>query len=109
MQTAWYFPHDGQQLAIFYFTIGVIYLITHLIWDACSAHAPSFTLRTLYLKTWLVFSSTTLSSSLLFVVIVFDLENPLRYSDAFTLPLVISALCGIFVSLSSLDPEAGSR
>jgi len=25
MQTAWYFPHDGQQLAIFYFTIGVIY------------------------------------------------------------------------------------
>ncbi|CAH0179559.1 hypothetical protein SRABI13_01212 [Erwinia aphidicola] len=109
MESAWYFPHNGQQLGVFYLTICVIYLLIHLIWERYSVRGPLFSLKNMHLKAALVFSSTTMASSLLFVVIVFDLENPLRYSDAFVLPLVISALCGIFVSLSSLNPEAGVR
>ena len=97
-------PHDIQSLTQFYFSWVLIYMMVHLVWDALSSITPKFSLRVLPLKINELYSSTTFATSVFYVVILFDLTNPLRTSDVFIFPLIISALSGFMVSLSVLPP-----
>lgn len=106
MQGVWFFPRDTQQLIYFYFAVCIIYLVIHLIWDWWSDITPPFTLRRLQYKLHQVFSSATFASSLFFVVIAMDLNNPLRQSEMFIFPLICTSLCGIMVSLANIVPDA---
>lgn len=100
-----YFPRDNQQLVYFYFAVCILYLIIHLVWDWRSKKTPPFSLKKLQYKLHQVFSSATFASSLFFVVIAMDLNNPLRHSEAFIFPLICTTLCGIMVSIANIVPE----
>lgn len=105
MQASWYFPHDNQQLMHFYFVICSVYLLIHLVLDWRSEKTPPFSLSNIKYKLHQVFSGITLASSAFFVVIIVDLSNPLRYSDALIVPLTYAALSGMMISLANIVPE----
>lgn len=105
MQASWYFPHDNQQLMHFYFVICSVYLLIHLVLDWWSKKTPPFSLNSIKYKLHQVFSGITLASSAFFVVIIIDLSNPLRYSDALIVPLTYAALSGMMISLANIVPE----
>lgn len=105
MQASWYFPHDNQQLMHFYFVICSVYLLIHLVFDWRSEKTPPFSLSNIKYKLHQVFSGITLASSAFFVVIIVDLSNPLRYSDALIVPLTYAALSGMMILLANIVPE----
>ncbi len=77
----------------------------HLIWDALCKETPPFSLDKLQFKMNEVYSSSTFATSAFFIVILFDIKNPLRTSDAFIFPLIIAALTGFMISLSAIAPK----
>lgn len=104
----WYLPVNSDQLAHFYCYLCVSYIFVHLTWDAFSIKTPAFSLENLQYKVGEIFSSATFANSLFFIVILLDINNPLRNSDAFIFPLIFSAISGIFISLSEIVPKAKS-
>lgn len=80
--------------------------MVHLIWDWRSKKSPPFALENLQYKMNELLSSATFATSMFFVVILFDIHNPLRNSDAFIFPLIFSALSGIMISVSAIAPKA---
>ncbi|MFK8257700.1 hypothetical protein ACFL9S_07935 [Erwinia sp. AnSW2-5] len=109
MQASWYFPHDNQQLMHFYFVICSAYMLIHLVLDWRSEKTPPFSFSNMKYKLHQVFSGITLASSAFFIVIIVDLSNPLRYSDALIVPLTYAALSGILISLSDIVPDADEQ
>ncbi|WP_239439476.1 hypothetical protein [Serratia marcescens] len=104
----WYLPQNTQQLTHFYFYLCAGYFVVHVLWDAFSKKTPAFSLENLQYKMNELFSSATFATSAFFVVILFDLTNPLRNSDAFIFPLIYSAFSGAMISLSAMVPKARS-
>lgn len=102
---SWLAPRDAQQLTRFYFILCIAYLAVHLIWDAVCKDTPPFSLDKLQYKMNEVYSSSTFATSAFFIVILFDMKNPLRTSDAFIFPLIIAALTGFMISLSAIVPK----
>ncbi|EJZ0377561.1 TPA: hypothetical protein SIE71_001257 [Escherichia coli] len=102
---SWLAPRDAQQLTRFYFILCIAYLPVHLIWDAVCKDTPPFSLDKLQYKMNEVYSSSTFATSAFFIVILFDMKNPLRTSDAFIFPLIIAALTGFMISLSAIVPK----
>ncbi len=102
---AFFFPQDEDQLTRFYFLFSILYLLIHLIWDHYFPGSSKFSLAVLQYKIGEVYSSATCATSLFFIVILFDLQNPLRMSDAFIFPLIIAALTGLMISLSAMQPK----
>ncbi|EAW2473197.1 hypothetical protein CSQ14_002102 [Salmonella enterica subsp. diarizonae] len=102
---AWLAPQDAQQLTRFYFILCITYLAIHLIWDARCKDTPPFSLDKLQYKMNEVYSSSTFATSAFFIVILFDMKNPLRTSDAFIFPLIIAALTGFMISISAIVPK----
>lgn len=98
-------PQNTQELTRFYFILCTGYLAVHLIWDALCKETPPFSLDKLQFKMNEVYSSSTFATSAFFIVILFDIKNPLRTSDAFIFPLIIAALTGFMISLSAIAPK----
>jgi len=104
----WLSPQNAQELTRFYFILCIFYLLVHLIWDARCVDTPKFSLDRLQYKMNEVYSSSTFATSAFFIVILFDIQNPLRTSDAFIFPLIIAALTGFMISLSAIVPKKNS-
>ncbi|AWC83154.1 hypothetical protein AXY04_13360 [Enterobacter asburiae] len=102
---AWLAPQNAQELTRFYFILCVLYLVIHLVWDAFCKETPKFSLERLQYKMNEVYSSSTFATSAFFIVILFDVKNPLRTSDAFVFPLIIAALTGFMISISAIAPK----
>lgn len=100
-----YVPHTQEQLNGYYLIVCILYMTVHLIWDARSRRTPPFSLYRLYLKSREVYSSANFSTSLFLMMLLLDLNNPLRTSEAMMLPLLLAALTGLMLSLSALVPE----
>lgn len=101
----WLAPQDAQELTRFYFILCILYLAIHLVWDARCKDTPAFSLDRLQFKMNEVYSSSTFATSAFFIVILFDMKNPLRTSDAFIFPLIIAALTGFMISISAIVPK----
>ncbi|MBP2171423.1 hypothetical protein J2125_004615 [Erwinia toletana] len=104
-ETHWYLPQTNAELTKFYFIICIAYLLVHIIWDVFSTATPRFSLVNLQYKMSTVCSSSTFATSLFFVVIIFDLENPLRQEDVFAFPLILSSIICFMVSVSAIVPK----
>jgi hypothetical protein len=98
-------PQTSEELARFYFILCILYVVVHLVWDAKSKETPPFSIGDLHTKLNEVYSSTTFSTSIFFVIIIFQPGNPLRNTDAITFPLILASLTGMFISLSALKPK----
>lgn len=105
MIETWYFPHNTQQLMQFYVVICLVYLLIHLFWDWRSTETPPFSLKNIKYRADLVFSGATFASSLFYILIMLDLENPLRTADIFIMPMLLSGFSGMMLSLANLVPE----
>ncbi|KYO13488.1 hypothetical protein ABR31_0201495 [Enterobacter kobei] len=101
----WLAPQNAQELTRFYFILCIAYLLIHIILDARCKETPPFSLDQLQYKMNEVYSSSTFATSAFFIVILFDIKNPLRTSDAFIFPLIIAALTGFMISLSAIVPK----
>ncbi|HAU5002868.1 hypothetical protein CDD79_02995 [Raoultella ornithinolytica] len=101
----WLAPQNAQELTRFYFILCIAYLVVHIILDVRCKETPPFSLDKLQYKMNEVYSSSTFATSAFFIVILFDIKNPLRTSDAFIFPLIISALTGFLISISAIMPK----
>ena len=103
---SWLVPQNAQELTRFYSVLCVLYLIIHLIWDFFyNRHTVRSALSNLQYKINEVYSSTTFATSAFFIVILFDIKNPLRTSDAFVFPLILASLTGFMISISAIVPK----
>lgn len=108
-ESHWFLPQNTEQLTHFYFYICAAYMVIHFIWDHCAEGTPSFGFDKLPSKVGVLYSSTTFSTSMFFVVILFDIKNPLRTSDAFIFPLIIACGTGLLISLADLAPKPTAK
>ncbi|MCV5708194.1 hypothetical protein OFN39_01765 [Escherichia coli] len=102
----WYLPQNAEQLTHFYFIICFCYMAVHIVWDCASKVSPPFKLENLPGKVAELYSSTTFATSVFFIVMLFDINNPLRTSDAFIFPLITAAGTGLLISIAAIAPKA---
>ncbi|EEP95723.1 hypothetical protein yaldo0001_14800 [Yersinia aldovae ATCC 35236] len=84
-------------------------MAVHITWDCISIKTPPFALENLQYKLNELYSSSTFATSAFFFVMLFDIENPLRTSDAFIFPLIIASLTGFMISVSAIVPKQSQR
>jgi hypothetical protein len=101
----WYNPQTAQELAIFYCILCLVYIVIHLIWDFFSKETGNFSVVNLQYKLNEVYSSTTFATSGFFLVMLCDMKNPLRTSDAFIIPLILAMLTGFMISIAAIAPK----
>ena len=104
-ESHWYNPQTAQELAIFYCILCIVYIVIHLIWDYLSKETGRFSVVNLQYKLNEVYSSTTFATSGFFLVMLCDMNNPLRTSDAFIIPLILAMLTGFMISISAIAPK----
>lgn len=102
----WYLPQTAQELTNFYCVLCVGYLALHIAWDCASKKTGPFSLNKLQYKLNEVYSSTTFATSGFFLVMLYDMQNPLRTSDAFIIPLILAMMTGFMISIAALQPKA---
>lgn len=102
----WYAPQDAEQLTRFYCVICLGYMVVHLVWDWRSTVSPPLKFENLPSKVGELYSSTTFATSLFFIVMLFDIKNPRRTSDAFIFPLITAAGTGLLISVAAIAPKA---
>ncbi|PJI67136.1 hypothetical protein CUN64_17575 [Serratia sp. TKO39] len=82
------------------------YVVINIVWDIFSKETGKFRVHDLQNKLNEVYSSTTFATSGFFLVMLCDMENPLRTSDAFLIPLVLAMLTGFLISIAAVAPKA---
>ncbi|EEQ04248.1 hypothetical protein yrohd0001_26950 [Yersinia rohdei ATCC 43380] len=80
-------------------------MLVHILWDCISKKTPPFALENLQYKLSELYSSSTFATSAFFFVIIIDIKNPLRSSDAFIFPLIVASLTGFMISISAIVPK----
>lgn len=105
LSSLWYSPQTTDELTKFYCIICISYMLVHITWDCISKKTPKFALENLQYKLNELYSSSTFATSSFFIVIIFDMKNPLRTSDAFIFPLIVASLTGFMISISAIVPK----
>ncbi|UBX48739.1 hypothetical protein LDO51_16565 [Providencia alcalifaciens] len=98
-------PQTTQALSIFYFTLILAYLVIHLIWEHFDKFAEDFSLTRLPQKVAVIYTAATFSSNLFLIVIMFNLDNPLKNDSVMILPLSLAGLTGLCYSLGAIVPR----
>jgi|TARA_R110000744_G_scaffold84757_1_gene165900 hypothetical protein len=105
-----YDPRTNQDLVRFYFFWIFVLFSIHTIWDWLSSKTEVDSWKRFDQKTSELFSAATVTSSLFLVsIMIFGFNNhPLYNSDLTMVPLILSALAGLFTGLSGLTPKSKS-
>ncbi|MGP6379393.1 hypothetical protein ACTZGB_07590 [Yersinia bercovieri] len=80
-------------------------MAVHIVWDCLSKKTPPFALENLQYKLNELYASSTFATSAFFFLMLFDIQNPLRSSDAFIFPLIIASLTGFMISIAAIVPK----
>ena len=97
------FPHDDKGIKVFYLIVMLVCVTINIVWDFASKHTPPFSMNRIGEKIPLLFSSTTIASSLLLIFAVFDDELTKALGE-FWLPFLLAGGAGLMVSLKDLSP-----
>lgn len=98
-----YFPDSKEEVGYFYLLWTLLYLATHILWDFLSKKTPPFELKNLKDDINILWSGTTIATSLL---LLFAVPQPalLTVVGDITLPLIIAGMSGVLIALSNLQP-----
>lgn len=99
------YPENVQELCKFYLFISLIFLIFHLVWEHLDKGAENFSLKRLSQKMDIIYAAATFATSVFLVIIILDLDNPLKTDDIMALPFTLASLTGLCSSLGALQPQ----
>lgn len=97
-------PTTPDNIKVFYAIVMVTCLAINIAWDCISRLTPAFSLARISEKVSLLFSSSTIASSLLLIIAVFDKDVSKALGD-FWLPFLLAGGAGLLISLQDLSPH----
>ncbi|MFY0614537.1 MAG: hypothetical protein JXQ99_23605 [Hyphomicrobiaceae bacterium] len=97
------FPQDADGIKVFYLVVMVICVAINILWDFLSQYTPPFSIDRIGEKVPILFSSSTIASSLLLIFAVFD-DGLTKALGEFWLPFLLAGGAGLMVSLKDLSP-----
>lgn len=97
-------PETKDDISQFYLIVVFVFIAINIIWDIVSSKTPPFVLKSLKTKVSVVFSAATFGSSLLFLLSLAD-RNLLPLLGDMTVPIVVSGVGGVLVSVADLSPH----
>lgn len=98
-------PQDQEAVKLFYLLVIAAFLVVNIIFDVVSKDTPAFTVENLRSKVVVSYDASTLASSALVLMSVFD-ANLATVLGEFWIPLMLAGISGVLVSFPGMFPKS---